>query len=877
VATTEPGHDGRVSQDWRGLVSAREAEVLAAIGAHQTNAQIAGRLHLSVRTVESHVSSLLRKVGVADRRALATAASTAATPVPAATTSFVGRAAEQAEVHAALGRYRLVSLLGPGGVGKTRLATEVARHHDAAFVDLVPVRAGRVARAVAEALGVPERPGESLTDGLLHRLRDAPSLLVVDNCEHLLSEVGPLVERILAGCPGVTVLATSRERLGLPGERTLPVPPLPLSSDAEALLADRARAADPAFAADPAELADLCARLDGIPLAIELAAARIGSLGTDGLRTALRDRLRLLAGGRGRDQRHRSLRAVIGWSHDLLDPAERVLFRRLSVFAGGFDLAAAGATNPHLPPAELADVLGRLVDKSLVARGAGRWRMLETVRAFAAELLAAGGDGDVRDRYLRWAAGTAGALEQRIDGDWHADFDLVADDLRAALASTAAVPDPVAYRLAAAFGHLSYARRRFAEAGEHYRAAAARAADGGVADLRLAADVALAVADGPAAYDLLRACAAAAEGGTAAVGGNARAHALAYAVVVVARYPAGWIFALPEADARALLDEAVAGSDGTDAGTEAMIATARAWLGGPEERLARDAVRLAREAGDPVLVLGALDAHGTAVGNAGRLREARALAEERVRIAERLPPHDPRAGAEIVDAVHVASTTAVSVGDLPTALAIARGGLLGDPLGDHPYLAAPRLIRALALTGRLDEAAEHADALWERWRRAGSPPAEWMASAIATAALAHGLRGDGLFPLWRRQTQEVAGPDTGSAAAAFVDARVAVHTGTPDDAAGLVDAAFAPFRESWWQPYAHAAGAELAVVAGLPDAPARLAAAQHAADENDWAAACLTRARGRQNRALLKDAARQWERIDARFEHACTLRLLADG
>ncbi|GAA1673108.1 hypothetical protein GCM10009765_23030 [Fodinicola feengrottensis] len=363
--------------------------MLAAIGEHQTNAQIAERLHLSIRTVESHVSSLLRKAGVTDRRSLATAVPRWVA-VPWAASSFVGRATERTELLTSLTQNRLVSLLGPGGVGKSRLAMEVAPA-GAAFVDLVPVRAGFVVPAVAAAIGVVERQGQPLTNAILDQLGDQAGVLVVDNCEHVNDEVGPLVERILAGCPGITVLATSRERLGLPAERTLVVPPLGV--EAQELLTDRARAVDRTFAAEPGLLADACSRLDGIPLAIELAAARIGSLGMDGLRTALRDRLRLVAGGWGTDQRHRSLRMVIGWSHDLLDPRERSLFRRLAVFVGGFDLAAVTATNPGQPAGELADVLGRLVDKSLVVLGAaGRWRMLETVRAFAAEMLAASGD-----------------------------------------------------------------------------------------------------------------------------------------------------------------------------------------------------------------------------------------------------------------------------------------------------------------------------------------------------------------------------------------------------------------------------------------------------------------------------------------------------
>lgn len=821
-------------------ISAREAEVLAAIGEHQTNAQIAERLHLSIRTVESHVSSLLRKVGVTDRRSLAATLVRQWTTLPRAATSFVGRTVERAELRNALNENRLVSLLGPGGVGKTRLAIETAPA-DAAFVDLVPVRAGFVTQAVASAVGAVERPGQPLVTAIVDRLGERPATVVVDNCEHVIDEVAPLVERILFACPDVTVLATSRERLGLAAEHILDV--RPLGADAQTLLADRARAVDRTFAATPELLADVCERLDGIPLAIELAAARIGSLGMDGLRAALRDRLRLLAGGRGADQRHRSLRMVIGWSYDLLDPAERALFRRLSVFAGGFDLAAVTATNPE--PAAI-DVLGRLVDKSLVIRlPGGRWRMLETVRAFAAGMLAAS-DDSVRSRYLKWASEVATELENRLDGDWQDDFDAVADDLRAAAAQR---PE-----LALSLGHLTYARRLFCESLRHYVNAG---------ELLKAVDVALAIAEGPKAYELLL---AAAENTT----GNASAFALAYAVVVTTRYPAGDLVNLPVEHIRDMFDDADSASDGTDPRTEAMIAAARAWLSGPDLDLAESAVRLARESGDPVLVLGALDALCTSLADAGRLRDSRRHALERMRIAEPLPGHDPYAAAEIIDAFHVEATTAISVGDL--------GETVGDdPTFDHPYLSLPRRIRRLTLIGRLDEAVDCAEELWENWQRAGAPPTEWMASAIAVTALAHGLRDDGLFELWRQRAVIVAADEVAdlAAPAAFVDARFAIHTGKYDEA--IVERAYAPTHDRWWQPYAHAAATELAVVAGLPDAEARLSSADWAAGENDWAAACVTRARGRLQGCadLLAESVKQWERIGAEFERSYTITLLS--
>jgi predicted ATPase/DNA-binding CsgD family transcriptional regulator len=632
---------------WQQEISPREAEVLAAVGQHRTNAEIAGALHISVRTVETHVSSLLRKAGVADRRALAELAGwhrsgpAAVTGVPAHRTSFVGRKRERAAVLAALDGAGLVTLFGPGGVGKTRLAAAVAVEAAPDFaagggwVDLVPVRSGFAVPAVAGALGVTEQPPQPLERTVIEHLRSGRSLLVLDNCEHLVDEVAGFVGRVLAACPEAAVLATSRERLGVPSERVVPVPPL--VEDAERLFLDRARTAAPDFTAGPGVLPDLCARLDGLPLAIELAAARAASLGADGLVAALDDRLRLLTGGRGVDSRHGSLRAVLGWSHDLLDPEEQALLRRLAVFAGGFDLAAVAATNPDRPPGVLADLLGRLVDKSLLAHGTGaaggsRWRLLETVRAFAADQLGDAERAEVAGLHLRWAVAAAADLEDRLDRTAAAEFDRarydeIADDLRAALAATvgAAVgePDANAHRLARSLGHLAFARRFLLEAVEHYRTAAALAGDAGVAarDLRSAADAAVSVGYGPTAYSLLREAAVRAR---EAGDGDSAAVALAGAVIVTERYASGDLYHLPGEVGAALLAEAGEGGV-TDPHAVALLATARAWLGGrrrggPDLELAGAAVAAARASGDTVLVMGALDALGSAGAAAGRPR-----------------------------------------------------------------------------------------------------------------------------------------------------------------------------------------------------------------------------------------------------------------
>jgi predicted ATPase/transcriptional regulator with XRE-family HTH domain len=382
--------------------------------------------------------------------------------LPATRTNFVGRDGVLASVLAALDGTSVVSLVGPGGVGKTRLAAKAAElaaasyPSGAAFADLVPVREGFISQSVAALLGVAEGPGRSLDAALHEHLARGRALLVLDNCEHLLDVVAPFVEKLLANCGELTVLATSRERLSIPGEVVITVPPLSLvngrspgsaRSEAEALFVDRAMATDPRFAGADEVISQVCARLDGIPLAIELAAARSASLGVDGLLAGLDDHLRLLAGSRGAHERHRSLRAVIDWSHDLLDDDERVMFRRVGVFIGGFDLDAAVAVagpGRDSDRGAVADLVGRLTDKSLLIHRHGpegsRWQMLETIRAYAVDRLS---DSDeetaIRDAHLRWAAEVAADLERRVEADrpWRAAFDTVADDLRAALLTRA--------------------------------------------------------------------------------------------------------------------------------------------------------------------------------------------------------------------------------------------------------------------------------------------------------------------------------------------------------------------------------------------------------------------------------------------------------
>jgi predicted ATPase/DNA-binding CsgD family transcriptional regulator len=341
-------------------------------------------------------------------------------------TSFVGRDAEIREVRRILARNRLVTLTGTGGAGKTRLAVQVAAQLSGEFcdgvswVDLGPVTDPQlVPVTVARALGAPDQPGRSLLDTLTGFIGDRRMLLVLDNLEHLLDSCASRIVALLGACPRLAMLATSREPIGVPGEVTWRVPSLSLADEAIELFTDRARRVRPDFALsaeNAATVREICRRLDGIPLAIELAAARVRALSLNDILDGLQDRFQLLTGGgRTAVHRHQTLRASEDWSHELLSESERILFRRLAVFLGGFDLEAAqvvGATD-ELDRDQVLEHLTMLVDKSLAmaeTHGARmRYRLLETVRAYALEKLGESGEENAvrarhRDHYTSLAA-----------------------------------------------------------------------------------------------------------------------------------------------------------------------------------------------------------------------------------------------------------------------------------------------------------------------------------------------------------------------------------------------------------------------------------------------------------------------------------------
>ncbi|MFY9768303.1 MAG: AAA family ATPase, partial [Mycobacterium sp.] len=344
-----------------------------------------------------------------------------------ATTSFIGRESEVAELHAAVKAHRLVTLTGVGGVGKTRLALEVAARLADEFPDGVwffelaaVTDPAAVPDAVAAVLGITQQPGKTVTESVASALEGRSRLLVFDNCEHVVDSVADLVEAILAASATVTILATSREGVGVSDEQLWRVPSLDVNSGTESaavnLFVDRAHSVVSDFSlAQPGEaeaVVEICRRLDGIPLAIELAASRMASMTASDVRDRLDHRFRLLVGSRRGLARHQTLRHAVAWSYDLLEDAEKVVLDRCSVFASGFDLESACAVAGFDDPDDYAilDLLDALVRKSLLladrSSGHARFSMLETIRQFAEEQLAASGAAtEARTAHARYFAG----------------------------------------------------------------------------------------------------------------------------------------------------------------------------------------------------------------------------------------------------------------------------------------------------------------------------------------------------------------------------------------------------------------------------------------------------------------------------------------
>jgi predicted ATPase/DNA-binding CsgD family transcriptional regulator len=433
------------------------------------------------------------------------------TNLPAARSSFVGREREIAEVERGLASTRLLTLTGAGGSGKTRLALEAARNFVGAYpdgvwlVELAPLSEGAlVSKEVAQALGVPERPAQPLADTLAEVLRDRKLLLVVDNCEHLLDATAHLVDSLLDSCPHLSILATSREAIGVEGEVRWLVPPLSVPGDGLAssseelegyesvrLFVERARGRDPSFSLRPDNaraITEICGRLEGIPLAIELAAARVGTLSLNHISGRIGDSLDLLTrGGRTAEPRQRTLKGTLDWSHDLLSEPEKVLFRRLSVFAGGWSLKTAETvvSGNGVEEGEVLELLSGLVEKSLVLaeehEGSGvRYRMLEPVKQYAREKLEEGGESETvrrrhADFFLALAETARPELRGPEDKKWLERLEREHDNMRAALSFALEGEDAeLALRLAGALGTFWHMHSHSEEGRKWLEAALAR-------------------------------------------------------------------------------------------------------------------------------------------------------------------------------------------------------------------------------------------------------------------------------------------------------------------------------------------------------------------------------------------------------------------
>ena len=708
----------------------------------------------------------------AEPRTPATAETTrSVADLPLRLTSFVGRDRDLHNVHQALDRSRLVTLVGPGGAGKTALGIEAARQAAGQFRDgarLVRLAAitepELLPQAIADALGLSIEGGTAVhhpLDVLVGRLVQRNMLVVLDNCEHLIDPVTSLVETVLERCPEVRVLATSREALAVPGELQFPVAPLAVPGPdtppgdarnyaAVRLFLDRAEAAAPGRPLDNdalAAVAVICRRLDGIPLALELAAARSRSLTPTELAERVKDRFAVLtSGSRTADARQQTLRATVDWSHDLLTAPERVLFRRLAVFHGGWTLAAAEAVVPcgDLPRDAVLDMLDRLVKQSLVVAEPGahrtRYRMLETLRQYADDRLADAGEQNLVAAaharfYLELGERAESGLRGRSQGEWAQVLREEHPNLRAALAWLTATDGQAdaALNLAGSLG-LYWHLGRHLEGRQILRRV--MTLPGGSPHARARAMQAVSLVERPRACIVhpSEQCAAAAEDSLRifeAVDDRPRA-ALSRLLLAVEGVGAN-----PRVEAAALLDEAdrefAALGDPWGRAVVAFVRMEIQFKRGTEaaaRQAATQAVGLFRALEDGWGLSGVLYHYGYGVQRFGAYADAVPILTEAIEVAAAAGVHNT-----VQWATADLGLAYLALGRFDEASAcFARAGAVSDQVGDH----AGRVlgVYAEALLAAQDGDYARAGPLFDNARTAFERLGVWLATGLALAGLA---------------------------------------------------------------------------------------------------------------------------------------------
>lgn len=644
--------------------------------------------------------------------------------LPVQLTSFIGREAEMDEIKRLLSQSRVLTITGSGGCGKTRLAVQVAADMLDDFpdgvwwADLAPIGdPGLVANEVASTLSLKEVPMQSFTDTVKRHLRERRALLILDNCEHVVSPCAELAATLLRGCPQVAIIATSREPLGVEGETAWLVPSLTMPDEARPpaieslsqyeavrLFVDRAVHTRPNFRItndNAPAVADICRRLDGIPLAIELAAARVRLLAPEQIREGLSDRFHLLSGGaRTALPRQQTLQASVDWSHNLLSEDERALLRRLSVFAGGFTLDAAEdvCSGDRIEGNEILDLLSQLVDKSLVQveepGWEARYRLLETIRQYGLQKLADAEEvSPVRDRHLDFYLGFVENVAPELDGPhmlvWLARLRVEEDNIRAALDYGERSDPNRALRFARPLWMFWFIGARFTEA-------------------RARLEKLLAAAD---------------------VDPSLRATGLAVAGTMSSQM-------MDLAAGRVFCEESVqiareVGATGTLAGALTALAWIQAWSDPTGARFyVEEAVEIARQEGNHFALIRALNSYGAVEFHAGDLSHARRLLQEAVELAD---------GSGNPFALHVSLLWLAFAALLQglfdeTESLVHRGETVASDLGDEPFVG---LFRAELGFGRMMRGQyEAARALFDEAVAIGE-----KTNSLATGTAALGWRG----------------------------------------------------------------------------------------------------------------------------------------